>query len=84
MKYILIIAALFVTGCATNSDIANLQEQINDVHSHLYAVQEEMAETTRLSEESEMLSRRTYEEFKILNDSVNMKLDHLLKKSFYK
>jgi len=84
MKYILIIAALFVTGCATNSDIANLQEQINDVHSHLYAVQEEMAETTRLSEESEMLSRRTYEEFKILNDSVNMKLDHLFKKTLFK
>jgi len=84
MKYILLAIALFVTGCASNADIDNLQMQIDSIKPQLTQISKDASDAKKSAEKARALSEKIYEDFEKMNATLNANLDSLFKKAQHK
>lgn len=69
-----------VGGCATNSDIELLQDEVNQATETAQSASSEAAAASREAAEAKAIA----EEAKVSADDANSKIDNMFKKSMYK
>jgi outer membrane murein-binding lipoprotein Lpp len=77
MKYSLLVVALLVTGCATNSDVAKIQTQIDDLKPQIASIAKDSAD----AKASALKAFESAEKATQLQEQISAKLNKIFKKA---